>query len=412
MEKPVLLAKLAFRNIFRQRRRSLLTGLSMGGGYVLLALTLSLVEGSYNNLIDIFTHDHTGHVQIHKGDYVDRPGIQKTLSINSGIEQILDNEDQVISWAPRVFGVGLGYGSSKSAPLSIVGIDPSLEKNTTKIFEKIHQGEYFNNKINGEGYFSAMIGYGVADMLKLSIGDEIVLISSGVDGSIANDIYIVKALVGNKASYDKMNVYLPLNAAQDFFSMQGKVHEYAVITSRSTEARELAQTIALSINNSEISVSPWQEVEATFYKSMEADKQGNKVTMGIVVFLICIGVLNTVLMSVLERTREFGVMLAVGTNRFTVMSMIILETSALGLLSCLGGFIVSIPLIYWFTNVGITMPQAMDLGGIIYDTMKGEMNVLVFTLPAAIIVGSAALVSLLPGIRAAHITPLDALSDR
>jgi ABC-type antimicrobial peptide transport system permease subunit len=117
-------------------------------------------------------------------------------------------------------------------------------------------------------------------------------------------------------------------------------------------------------------------------------------------------------MSVLERTREFGVMLAIGTNRFTVMSMIILETSALGLLSCLGGFILSIPLIYWFTNVGITMPQAMDLGGIIYDTMKGEMNVLIFALPALIIVGSAALVSLFPGIRAAHITPLDALSDR
>lgn len=388
----------------------------MGGGYLLLALTLSLVEGSYNNLIDIFTHDHTGHVQIHQGDYVDRPGIQKTLSINSGIEEILDNEDQVISWAPRIFGVGLGYGNKKSAPLSIVGIEPSLEKNTTKIFEKVHQGEYFDSEMSEDGYFSAMIGYGVADMLKLSIGDEIVLISSGIDGSIANDIYIVKALVGSKASYDKMNVYLPLNAAQDFFSMQGDVHEYAVITSHSTNARGLAQTLAATITattyNTEISVSPWQEVEATFYKSMEADKKGNKVTMGIVVFLICIGVLNTVLMSVLERTREFGVMLAVGTNRFTVMSMIILETSALALLSCLGGFILSIPLLYWFTNFGITMPQAMDLGGIIYDTMKGEMSVLVFALPAFIIIGSATLVSLLPGIRAAHITPLDALSDR
>jgi len=408
----VLLVKLAFRNIFRQRRRSLLTGLSMGGGYLLLAFTLSLIEGSYNNLINIFTHDHTGHVQVHKGNYVDRPGIQKTMLRTSGIEKVLDKESTIIGWAPRIFGVGLGYGGEKSAPLSIVGIDPEQEKNTTKIFEKVHQGDYFTSEINPDGYYSAMIGHGVADMLKLSIGDEIVLISSGVDGSIANDIYIVKALVGNRASYDKMNVYLPLNAAQEFFSMFGKVHEYAVITAHSSDARSLAQSLTSAINNTEITVSPWQEVEETFYKSMKADKEGNKVTMGIVVFLICIGVLNTVLMSVLERTREFGVMLAVGTNRFTVMSMIILETAALGILSCLGGFIVSIPLIYWFTTVGITMPQAMDLGGILYDTMKGEMSVVVFALPALIIIGSAALVSLLPGIRAAQITPLDALSDR
>jgi putative ABC transport system permease protein len=113
----VLVAKLAFRNIFRQRRRSLLTGLSMGGGYILLALTISLVEGSYNNIINIVTTDHTGHVQIHKENYLERPGIFKTLSRSSGIETLLANEPSVRSWAPRIYGVGLGYGDEKSAPL-------------------------------------------------------------------------------------------------------------------------------------------------------------------------------------------------------------------------------------------------------------------------------------------------------
>ena len=145
---------------------------------------------------------------------------------------------------------------------------------------------------------------------------------------------------------------------------------------------------------------------------MEADKQGNKVTMGIVVFLICIGVLNTVLMSVLERTKEFGVMLAVGTNRLMVMAMIILEIVTLGLLSCAIGFLLSLPLLYWFTHVGITMPQPIDMGGVIYDTMVGEMGAAIFIIPVVIIVGSAAAVSFIPAIRAALITPLDALSDR
>lgn len=408
----MLVAKLAFRNIFRQRRRSLLTGLSMGGGYILLALTISLVEGSYNNIINIVTTDHTGHVQIHKENYLERPGIFKTLSRDSGIETLLANEPSVRSWAPRIYGVGLGYGDEKSAPLSIVGIDPVMERYTTSIFGKVREGNYFSDSINSDGYYSVMIGYGVADMLKLSIGDEIVLISSGADGSIANDIYRVGALIGSRDSYEKMTVYLPLEAAQDFFSMKGKVHEYAVMTNHPSEAWKLTAVLSAIIDDSLVTVSPWQVVEATFYKSMEADKQGNKVTMGIVVFLICIGVLNTVLMSVLERTKEFGVMLAVGTNRLMVMAMIILEIVTLGLLSCAIGFLLSLPLLYWFTHVGITMPQPIDMGGVIYDTMVGEMGAAIFFIPVVIIVGSAAAVSFIPAIRAAHITPLDALSDR
>ena len=378
----------------------------------MLALTLSLIEGSYNNIINIVTNDHTGHVQIHKGDYLERAGIFKTLSRSSGIEAVLDAEPSIRNWAPRIYGAGLGYGGEKSAPLSIVGIDPLMERNTTRIFEKVREGVYFDNKMNVDGYYPAMIGYGVADMLKLSIGDEIVLISSGADGSIANDVYIVEALIGSRDSYDKMTVYLPINAAQDFFSMAGKVHEYAVMTGHPGKARELARVLSAAIGDPLVTVSPWQVVEATFYKSMEADKQGNKVTMGIVVFLICIGVLNTVLMSVLERTKEFGVMLAVGTNRLLVMAMIVLEITALGLLSCAGGFVLSLPLLYWFTHVGITMPQPIDMGGVIYDTMVGEMSAAIFAIPVVIIVGSAAAVSLIPAIRAAHITPLDALSDR
>ncbi|MEH6557976.1 MAG: FtsX-like permease family protein [Oceanicoccus sp.] len=408
----MLLAKLAFRNIFRQRRRSLLTGLSMGGGYILLALTLSLVEGSYNNIINIVTNDHTGHVQIHKEDYLDRAGIFKTLSRDSSVETILNSEPSIRSWAPRIYGAGLGYGGEKSAPLSIVGIDPLMERSTTKIFEKVREGRYFRNRIDADGYYPAMIGYGVADMLKLSIDDEIVLISSGADGSIANDIYIVEALIGSRDSYDKMTVYLPIDAAQDFFSMMGKVHEYAVMTGHPGKAQELTRLLSAAISDPLVTVSPWQVVEETFYKSMEADKQGNKVTMGIVVFLICIGVLNTVLMSVLERTKEFGVMLAVGTNRLLVMAMIVLEITTLGLLSCAVGFVLSLPLVYWFTHVGITMPQPIDMGGVIYDTMVGEMGIGIFTIPVVIIVGSAAAVSLIPAIRAAHITPLDAMSDR
>ena len=405
----MLLLKLAFRNIFRQKRRSLLTSLSMAGGYLLCTLSVSLSEGSYNNAIKFFTEDHTGHIQIHKENYLTRPKIHKTIAKTETVSQQLSNMPEIKSHTLRVFAPALAYSESKNTQARVVGIDLALEQKTSRLIHKVSEGEYINSAPNEDGYYSAMIGLGIASSLSLTIGDELILISQGADGSIANDIYIVNSIIGNKNSIDKSYVYLPLAAAQEFLSMGNNIHEVSILLHDDKKAEETAANLQLIFPG--LTVSPWQVVEQTFFKSMQADKDGMRVSLGIITFIVFVGVLNTVLMSVLERTREFGVLKAIGSRPSRVALLITLETSLLSTMSIAVGFVFCAPLIYWFSTVGIQLSEALDMGGVKLEFMTGDFTWYVFSMPAFMIICFSLLVSIPTGIRAARISPTEAMGS-
>ncbi len=402
-----LLLRLAFRNVLRQRRRSLLTVLSMAGGYFLCCLSFSLVNGSYGNIIRLFTEEQTGHVQIHKDDYVHRARIHKTIDDPEGVTRVLADFDEVRAATSRVFAPALAYANNKNTPVQITGVDVISERSTSRLEKKLTAGHWLDDAPDGAGYFGAIIGQGAADSLNLSLGDELVLISQGADGSVANDIFIVKGFVGDKRSVDRLTVFLPLTAAQEFLTLQGRVHEFAILLSDIDDARTIASDLQADLP--ELNVSPWQEVMDTFYKSMEADRRGNRVTLGIILFIVFIGVLNTVLMSVLERTREFGVLKAIGTRPGMIVALIVMETLMLTGFSIGLGFLVALPVNAWFTFQGFALPEPIDMGGVAIQHMRGELSLEVFLLPAAIVYIYAIVVSIPPGLRAARVLPIDAM---
>jgi len=409
----MLILKLAFRNILRNRRRSLLTLLSMGGGFFLLCLTLSMSEGSYSNIINIFTQDHIGHVQIHKENYLERPSLYKTINHADVLISKLEQDESVIGVAPRIYGPSLAYGKNKTFPAQVIGIDPQREAKTTRLENKVKIGRYLTNRHHESDYFPAMIGYSLAKNLHLSIGDELVLISQGIDGSIANDIFEITAIVGDASSYERMNVYISLSAMREFLSMQSgdksQIHELAIILANQSQARDFALKTQLQLDNNKLSVQPWQVVESSFYNSMQADKKGSYVSMGIIIFIVSIGVLNTILMGTLERTREFGVLKAIGTKPLAVFNLIMLESFVLAIISCVIGLVLALPVCIWLASSGIPMPEPIDMGGIIFDTMLGEVSWFVVLLPSVVVISSTLLVSFIPAIRAAKISPLKAL---
>jgi putative ABC transport system permease protein len=379
----------------------------MTGGYMLFVFSYSLLEGSYNNLIDIFTLDNTGHIQIHKDDYLDRPKIYKTIQNRAQVEGAMHAVDDVISFTPRVFSPALAYAGSKTAPSQVIGVDPELEPTVSRLKEKVSEGTYFDNAPDADGYFKAMIGKGVAINLDLEIGQEIVLISQGADGSIANDIFVVSAIIGNRTSFDRMAVYLPLTSAQEFLSLGADVHEYAMLVEDKHENEKVASVLQGEIPD--LTVAPWQVVEATFYRTMQSDKQGNYFTMGLIVFIVFVGVLNTVLMSVLERTREFGVLRSIGSRPLVLIKMILLEILMLTIISVTIGVALVMPIVYWFTEVGLLLPEPIDMGGVTFQHMKGDFAAYIFFYPMVFMLATALLISIPPGIRAAHILPRDAL---
>lgn len=405
----MLTLTLAFRNILRQRRRSLLTGLSMTGGYMLFAFSFSLLEGSYGNLIDIFTLDSTGHIQIHKDDYLDRPKIYKTLQDRASLEQQLAANVDVRSFSPRVYAPALAYGGDKTSPAEVIGVDTETEPTVSRLRQKVTEGHYFSPSPNSEGYFEAMIGKGLAMNLRLNVGQEIVLISQGADGSIANDIYLISGIIGSRTSFDRMAVYLPLGAAQQFLSLGADVHEYSLLVHDKNQNEAVAADLQTVLPDA--TVSPWQVVEATFYRTMQSDKQGNHVMMVLVIFIVFVGVLNTVLMSVLERTREFGVLRAIGCRPGRLVTLIVLETMMLAGASIALGLVLVTPFIIWFTEVGMLIPEPIEMSGMVFQHMKGEFSARVFLIPMGFIFLTALLIAIPPGLRAAHILPRDALGS-
>ncbi len=409
----MLILTLTFRNVLRNRRRSILTLLSMGGGFFLLCLTLSLSEGSYSNIIDVFTQDHTGHVQIHKGNYLDRPSLYKTINYANALISDLEQQGNVIGIAPRIYAPSLAYGKDKTFPTQLVGIDPEREARTTRLENKVKIGQYLTSQLSDKGHFPAMIGYSLAKNLHLNIGDELVLISQGIDGSIANDIFVITAIVGDASSYERMNVYLSLTAMREFLSMQGgelsQVHELAIVLSHQSQARAFASKTQMELEHANLQVQPWQVIESSFYNSMQADKKGSYVSMGVVIFIVSIGVLNTILMGTLERTREFGVLKAIGTRPLSVFNLIMLESFVLSIVSCVIGLALALPVCFWLASSGIPIPEPIDMGGIIFDSMLGEVSWFVVLLPSVVVVCSTMLVSFIPAIRAANIHPLKAL---
>lgn len=398
----MLMLKIAFRNIFRQKRRTILTALSMFGGFVMAAFFIGWSDGMYNNIIDMFTRNRMGHIQIHQKDYLDRPSLYKTVDNLPEVEEVLRKTENVEAWAPRIYSAGLASVGEKTAGVRIIGIDPQKEERTTKFSRKVTEGRVFSETATGE----AILGKGLAKILKANLEDEVIIVSQGADGSIANDMYKIVGLVdsGDELN-DRIAFYLPLAAAQELLVLEDRVHEVALTVNHLDDVEAVCSHVREGIDLSVYSVDPWQEFARAFYIAMKADKQGMWIMLVIIVLVVAIGVLNTVLMSVLERRREYGVLKAVGTKPSQIVKMVLMEVNVLGVVCILVGTVVGLILNYIFSVHGYTLPEPLTYGGMKFQHMMSEVNFRSFYIPAITVIISATLVSLFPAIKAAHTDP-------
>lgn len=398
----MLMLKIAFRNIFRQKRRTILTALSMFGGFVMAAFFIGWSDGMYNNIIDMFTRNQMGHLQVHHKDYLDRPSMYKTVDNLPEIDRVLKDMEAVESWTPRLYSAGLASVGEKCAGVRIIGIDPLQEDRTTDFQKKVTQGRMFSKSPAGE----VIIGKGVAKVLNAQLEDEVVIVSQAADGSIANDIYRIVGIVDSGDEIgDRTAFYLPLDTAQELLVLEDRVHEVALTVQHLDDVRGVNHQLQQKIDNPKLSVEPWQVFARSFYIAMKADKEGMWIMLVIIVMVVAIGVLNTVLMSVLERRREYGVLKAVGTKPSQIVKMVLMEVNILGIVCIVAGTAVGLLLNYIFSVHGYSLPEPLTYGGMKFQHMLAEINARSFYIPAITVIISATLVSLFPAVKAARTDP-------
>lgn len=374
----------------------------MAGAFVLFSISLGVTEGSYSQMINLYTRNHTGHIQIHKKGYLERPSIYKNFSDFEDAGQRILSLPEVRAWTPRLYIPALAFAGSKTTGVRISGIDPVREAATTAIKEKIRRGRYLRESPS----MDIIITQGLSRVLGVDVSDEIALISQGADGAISNDLFTVAGILEGE---DRAGCYIHIKTAQDFIVLPGRIHEIAVILDRHSQAEKTAAAIEKIIRRDDLAVAPWQVVEKHFYRAMQMDKQGNWITQFIIMFIVAIGVLNTVLMTLLERTREFGILRAVGTRPYQIFTLVVLETALLSFISIIFGALLSLLCNYVLKVYGITLPTPIELEGLRFESYVSEITAETIILPALTTLFVALSVSILPAIRAARITPVRAL---
>jgi len=405
----MLIFKMAFRNLLRQRRRSLLTGITMVIGFALLAISTGFSQGAWGMMIDLVTRDRTGHAQIHAKGYLDRPSLSKNFADTPELYAPLAKERGVTAVAPRIHAAALAFVEAKTTGVRIVGIDPERERSVTRIANKVSEGAFLPTAAARQ----ARTGRNGADVLKAKSGSELVLISQGADGSIANDIFTVAGILGDsKDTSEQNNVYLHIADAQEYLTLGGRIHELALLFENHKKAEAMTRRIGAALAAAgfrDLSAESWMEVEPEFYRTMQADRRGDNISQFIIMIIVAVGVLNTVLMSVLERTREYGVMAAIGTSPRRIFALIVIETATLALLSCVVGAIIGSLALWYFAAVGITYPEPVTIAGLTVTTLRAEFVPIVYWKSFLLVMATALLVSLPPAFRAARIKPVDAL---
>ena len=305
-----------------------------------------------------------------------------------------------------MYSAGLGSVDEKSTTVHIIGIDAVREVAATRFDKKIIDGRV----ISAQPAREAVLGKGLARILSATVGGEIVIVSQGADGSIANDLYeIVGVAESGDDGSDRMACYLHIRDAQELLVLEGRSHEIVVIVSNINRVHKITKAIEAGLDNSTLDVAPWQVVAKAFYRAMQADKQGDTIGRIIIMLIVAIGVLNTVLMSVLERTSEYGVLKAVGTKPGQIFWLVIYEVLIIAIGSIVVGAVFGAAANHLLSIYGITMPQEFTYGGIKFQTMYAEVNLRSLIIPAITVVLSAGIVSIFPALKAACILPARAM---
>lgn len=400
----MLFLKLAYRNIFRQKRRSFFTILSIMGSFVLCSMAIGLVYGTYGKVINTFTSGHSGHIQIHAQGFLERPSLFKNIKDSESVISHFSNHPKIKAYSPRVMSSVLSSLGEKTTGAKIFGILPEQESKTTTMSQKILKGKFLSGEVNND----VVLGHALSKILGAKLGDSIILMTQAADGSMANDAFKVVGIFNESSdSMEARHIYMHLQYAQDFLVLGTRIHEIAITINDFNDARNVAELLGKNIKD--LDVSPWQVIEAEFYKAMTADQTGIWINLGILIFIVSIGVLNTVLMTILERTREFGILKAIGTRPRDIFIMVVMETSMLAFVSIFIGLFFALAINFKLSTFGIPYPMPIEIGGMALHHLYSEVTFFNLWIPALVVTLSSIGVSLIPAFRAAQIVPVKAI---
>jgi ABC-type lipoprotein release transport system permease subunit len=412
------LLRLAWRNLWRNPRRTFITMAAIAFGYAMLLFVACLMAGLRWQMIENGTCLVMSQIQIHApGYYPDRP-IQKTLGGRQGTDlsamlAAITADPRIYAAAPRVYGYGLLSAAHRSAGVELMGVVPDQEPKITTLNGQMAKGSYLTTRTPK----GVVLGEKLASTIGIEVGSQIVLLTQAADGSMGNDVYTVVGIFHTGLdAVDRGLVLMSLSSLQELLHLApARIHEVGIKLNDITAATPVAAALEVQLGKTfPVRVSAWPELAPELASYVQFNRGITFVLFFIFFLLAVIGVMNTMLMAVFERTRDLGMLMALGMRPVQVIVLIMAEAAGLAVASLVVGGAVGVPLLWYLQVHGLELGGAtgevISLAGVVVGHLwYGRQDFPAYGQAALGLAATALVSALYPAWRAAHFRPTEAI---
>ena len=399
------LIKISWRNVWRNKLRSFVVIISVVfgllGGIIIIAMSYGLNEERMNNAVETYL----SHIQIHNKSFSEEYNIKYSIDNLEGIENAINNDSRVVSYSKRIILNGMLSNSNGSYGIQVKGVDPIEEVKVTNTYEKIIEGEYFKSEKEN----TILVGKKLAERLNLKLKSKVVITFQDENYELTSLLYRVEGIFrSGNSRYDEANVFVKnVSITKNLPNFSG-YHEIPILLT-DIELRNQVKNDLISKNSNNL-IEGWDDISKDLAYANEMLAAVLYIFMIIILSALSFGIVNTMLMAILERRKEIGMLMSIGMSRFKIFLMISFETMFLSIVALPVGLILSYSIVEYYSVVGIDLSiveaglENFGVGTRLYFKVPNQEYFIVAIMVFVISIIS----SIFPSVRALKINPVEA----
>ncbi len=359
--------KIAWRNLWRNKRRTLITSASVFFGVFFAIMMTSMQKGSFENMISNMAKFYSGYVQIQESNFKETPSVNNSFTLSDELLEAIRNNKDITSTTKRIETFALASNDEKSYPSFVLGIEPEKENLKSGLSKYIEKGAYFEN-----GSADIMVGSMLAENLNVGIGDSLILLGQGYHGVTAVGIYRVSGLLEFPLpDLSKQVVYMDITNCQEFSSLPNSITSNVLMVENTGKISKVVSYLQPFLGE-EIAIYSWKDLMPEILNLIEGKESSGAMVKTLLFMIIGFGVWSTIMMMMHERRRELGVMIAIGFQKGKLLFMMLVESAFIGIIGVVSGLVVSYPIFYYlFKNPIIVTGEMAET----YESMGFEAKI-------------------------------------
>lgn len=402
--------KIAWRNIWRNKLRSgvVITSIVLGlwAGVFVMGLSIGMNEGRVENMINTYIN----HGQVHQVDFRKENLYELSISDTAKVYSVLNSNEHIVAWSPRSKVDASLNKAGGVEGIQFIAIDPHKESKLTTIKESMVEGTYFTSAKKNR----IVIGQKLAERLGIKLNQKVVVAFADNHGDVKQELFRVEGIYKTSSSaYDKVAVFVQF---KDFQKMLGNdeklpIHEIGYLVTDYTLASQVSDELNVKLEGEDVIAEDWGELSPELAYANESMVTMLFILVGVIVVALAFGIINTMLMAVLERQKELGVMLAIGMDKTRVFMMIVFETFLFSIIGTPIGLGIGYLFIQYFAKYGMNLSavgdglESVGMSSMIYPSMSPAYYLMI----TLIVFFSALISSLFPALKALNLKPIDAI---